>query len=385
MKHPRRSNSAILRSVADFLNRGNARTAEEPATLPEVLEALRSSSIQFSYVALQHFLKVAHEELDRNPSTALNLTRSILRQACDVYLPADGSLLGLRFAGLVWKEYANALYATGHLRRAFRAARRAVNILSGDGRLSVERADALLVQVLAAHRLERTENAKTWLHECRTVYEAARESRGLLHVQMIEAQIFYDAEQYEEARRAYLLALSVAEDPQNKARLLNNIGQCAVRLKEVAEAITYLTAAREALDREGMTAACESPFWGIARLLRDQGDLHEAETELMRVRHECLARGRVIAAAEAGLDLVELLAARGDSGRAMRVARELVVVFSNAGMPRNLRKALAYLTEQTARVQDAPDEFREEVRHIRTFLRQVAAKTSMAFRKPATR
>jgi len=54
----------------------------------------------------------------------------------------------------------------------------------------------------------------------------------------------------------------------------------------------------------------------------------------------------VIEAAEAELALLEVMDVVGASERVTRIARELAIVFSNAGMQRHLRRALAYLAEQ---------------------------------------
>lgn len=380
-----RSASKTLSFLA-FLNAESAQAADEAAPFLNRPAEEWPSSARLGYGALDYLLGAAHEELDRNPKRAVEWTRLVLRRARHVHVPTEFSLFRLHLIGLAWKEHANALYAIGELRHALAAAARAITIFSKDPYLVVDRATALMIGILVSHELGiGTERATNWLKECRTVFEQAREPSRLLQLDMIEAQMLYASGDYEGARTIYKTALSAAEELKNSddcARILNNIGQCAVRLKDYPEAVTFLGAAREALEREGMTAAREKVFWGFALLLREHGDLEAAVKQLRRVRRECLANGSVIDAAEVGLDLVELLSATGCREEAARVARELVDVFSNVGIERNLRKALAYLADEAADPRSIPSRLNDGIRHLRKFFRKLQNKPTAPFREP---
>jgi tetratricopeptide (TPR) repeat protein len=173
------------------------------------------------------------------------------------------------------------------------------------------------------------------------------------------------------------------KDTRELARILNNLGDCEIRLGNLDAAIGYLRAALAAFERENMLGERQRVFWGMARLLRDHGRLNDAATELLRVRTNFQARGMIIDAALAGLDLVELLAAT-DPASVAAVCRDLVTVFRTVGREQNMRVALAYLAEQArldARV-DAPVAFQTELRYVRGYFKELAVAPDAVFAPP---
>jgi tetratricopeptide (TPR) repeat protein len=257
--------------------------------------------------------------------------------------------------------------------------------LSEDSLLQVERAAARLSQALAAYELGNTGEASRWLEECRPVFENAGEKDRLLQLQMIEGHILFELEKYGDARDVFLSALSTAEGLGNsgeRARILNDVGQCAVRLRDLPQAMTYLIAAREAVESEGLTTTREKVFWGFGRVLREQGDLYAAVDQLRKVWHGLLANGSVVDAAIAGLDLVELLSAINENDEATRVAREIVDVFSKAGIQKNVRKALAYLTDEATASARVPLRLDDRIRHLRRFFMKLKHNPMAGFRIP---
>jgi tetratricopeptide (TPR) repeat protein len=379
-----------------FLNQENAATApvvglllERP--IAEWRQIARECARQFTFGVLDHLLDVSHEDLDRNASRSLALSRLVVRYSRRIHVPDSASLLVPFLQGRAWKEYGNALYTMGYFPDAYRAASRAVKIFGRESALLVERTAALMLQGMTAHRLERTAEATSILRECSATFLRLGEERRSLQVAIMEAALLYDANEVAAARGAFLVARATAErlgEQRELARVLNNLGQCDVRLGDVDAATRHLRAALDLFEQEGMTAERQRVFWILARIQREHGRIQDAVAQFLQVRRELVSRGMMIDAALAGLDLVELLAATGEHDLVKQEAETLVRVFTAAGMQRNARIALAYLVEQ-AKLQDqsSTDERRllwqQDLQRVRIFMTGLRTAPEATFTPPA--
>jgi hypothetical protein len=272
----------------------------------------------------------------------------------------------------------------GRFRAAWNATTRAIAILSTDGAFLVDRTAALVLRAMIGHHLGRTAEAVTLLRECGAAFQRFGEDRRALQVAILEAAIVYETGNIPAARSAFLAARATAErigDQCELSRVRNNLGQCEARLGNYELALVHLRAAQHGFEQLGMTAERQRVFWIIARIRRDTGRLTEAVAQLLRVRRELFTRGMVVQSALAGLDLLELLAATGAREEVVCVAKELVEIFTTAGMPRDARIALAYLAEQ-AQIEGAATTFQEDLRRVRTFFQHVQAAPDTAFVLP---
>jgi len=376
-----------LRDFVEYLN-------DEHAAAPQVARDLLASPDwggfvathrhEFTYGVVDYLLDVAHQDLDADVSRAMRLTQFLLRHLRYATIPPEPSFLSDRVRGIAWKEHGSALRALGRNRSALAAARRAVAILSRDRVLRGEHTFALVLQAHIWMNLGDRARALTLFLYCRHTFEQLGDDRGHLQMLMFEAAIVYEGGDVGAARDRFVAAQRIAAtlgDDREAARLLNNIGHCEIRLHNHDAALHALTAARDAFTHLGMFVERQRAVWGIARVLRDAGRLEEALRDVSAVRDAFLARGAIVAAADAGIDALEMLAAAGDE-RVVELALELVNVFTRADLHRELRIALAYIADQARFVIDAPGPFQISVVRVRGFLQQLDADGAASFLAP---
>lgn len=377
-----------VRCTVKFLNMENAtgpdigaRLLEQP---PEAWWSYaRSIRSQLSFGALVYLLRVAHDELDRDVRRAYRLSVIVVRYARTVDVPR-GSHFAILLRGRAWKEHGSALHSMGRFRAAWNATTRAIALFSTEVSLLVDRTAALSLSARIGHQLGRTAEAVTLLRECNAAFQRLGEDRRALQVAIMEGIIIYHSGDVPAARSAFLVARAVAErleDLRELSRVRNNLAQCEAKLGNFDQALVHLRAAQQGFDQLGMTAERQRALWIEARILRDTGRLVDAVTQLLQVRRELIARGMIVQAAYAGLDLLELLAATDERADLLRVATELVTVFTAAGMSRDARVALAYLADQ-ARMEATATTFQDDLRRVRTFFQKLETAPNATFILP---
>jgi tetratricopeptide (TPR) repeat protein len=379
--------SSPLETLRRFVLFFNEEIAEaDTSTVPFLTRSPSAwpQDAHLGYEALHVLLDVAREEYDCDPTTALARTKLVLQRAPDVYIPDGFEHHRLCLLGRASKEQANALVALERFPEAEMAAIKAVEVFSGHDAYIVDRTAALSLQALAAHKNGRTAEARVLLKECKAMFERLREPARVLQTAMIEASIFYDVRQYEEAYRAFLALEPIAEavgDARDRARVINNIGQCAVWLGKLDEAKVYLDRALNAFDCEGMTVDRQRVLWGGGRLSRNGGYPDKAMWSFASVRQELLAHGMIVSAAQVGLDQIEILAAGGFSEHVIALARELVEEFSAVKMPRDVGIAMAYLAEQARLAAGDALALQKPLYEVRAFLHLLHEEPGAVFRQ----
>lgn len=387
--------AAGLHTAVAYLNAENAAAVATAALILDLpardwyarAQTLRA---RLTFGALDYFLEVAREDLDRDASRSYTLSVIVVRCSRELAAPAHADYFRASLRGRGWKEHGNALLMLGRFRHAHQAACRAVRIFDGHSALLVERTAALVIKAFTWHKLDHTAEAARLLRECNAVFLRLGEESRSLQVAIMEGAMLFDAGKTEDARSAFLGARVIAErlrDLRELARILNNLGQCELSLKNIDAAIQYTCAALELFEQQGMIGERQRAFWILARIQREHGRVREAVAELLQVRRELVARGMMIDAALAGLDLIELLAATDEHDLVKQEAETLVRVFTEAGMQRNARIALAYLVEQ-AKLQgeSSTDEGRllwqQDLQRVRIFMTGLRTAPESTFTAP---
>jgi tetratricopeptide (TPR) repeat protein len=372
--------STPLLRLTEFLKHESRRAKAEVTLFVDSPPSQWPRTLSPSYSTLLYLLEAAHDDLDRDASRSLALTEYVLRHARHAWLPhQDRRFLRALLIGRAWKEHGNALCVAGKLRGAVIAARRAERALSHHELLVAERTSARFLQAKLKHQQGDDDSVRALLAECRQVFETLGDAQRAMHVANMEAVILVRAGAYEEAWNILQGAQSTAKrlhDERELGRICNNLGQCAIHLGRVKDSIVFLRTARSLFEKHDMLAERSRIFWGYARLLIQLGELDCAVEQLRKIRQEFLERGMVVEAAEAGLDLVDLLDTAGQREEVVHLAQELTAVFSNAGMNRQLRRALAYLL---AHARDQRASVTCATAHVRSFLRALSANPLVAF------
>jgi tetratricopeptide (TPR) repeat protein len=320
------------------------------------------------YGTLSALLDAAHAELDRDANRAISITAFVLQQAPHAHVPSECAIYGRTLRARAQKDHGSALLATGELSPALRAARHATTLFERDG-LWCDAAAARLLEAIVTEHLGESRQALTILQGCVATFSRFDDAKRLLQARTMTAVILYRAEDYAEAERVFQEARIHAEqlgDELESARINNNLGHCAIQLDHARDAAGYFADALRYFEELGMAAERPRVFSGIAKLLANARDLDTAIWIRRTIRDEFLDRGLVVDAAEAGLSLLELLHAKGEREQVIAVSNELAAIFSRIGMPQNLARAMAYLSDAA---RGAPyDEFSRALRHVRMVL-----------------
>jgi len=327
---------------------------------------------------LEALLFLAHEELDRDPSIALQLTTLVLRYLDAVEVPPGAEAFRTLFHASAWKEHAHALRATGAPRDALQAVLRSVAAVGRDPLYTLQRADAELLEAYIRHELDDTAAALPLLARCVAVYSRHNDVKRYLRARSMEAVLQYELRQYKAAEAGFLAMKEEAErqgDREELARIYNNLGHCSLKLEKYDAAARWLVRALSLLEELGMDGERQRAMWGLASLLSREGRNSEAADGLSRVRADFISRGMVLDAAVVSLDLVELLVTSGDTRSVSALCSELVATFTAAGMTSNALTALAFLRDvaETASL-DA-----DTVRQVHRFVRGLKSQPTLMF------
>jgi hypothetical protein len=345
----------ILSWRTDVRNDGACRAGQLLAlSADERVDAVEADGQYRTIGVFEALLAAAREELDRNPANALELTKLVEPYVASLEVPQNGETFLLLFRARFWKEYAHALRATGSLQEALVAVQRSLADVGGESAYALERADAELLEAYIRHELDDTAGALRSLASSAAIYTSYGDVRRYLNARTMEAILQFELRQYRPAELTFLAVKAEAErldDKELLARVLNNLGHCALKQKHLAVATDRFTRALVLFEELRWDSERERAIWGLVSVLGNQGRVDDALDGLFKVRGEFMARGMVLDAAAVALGAVELLvtARRFDMLRVL--CADLVTIFTEAGMKANAVRALAYLQEEAASAQ----------------------------------
>jgi tetratricopeptide (TPR) repeat protein len=244
--------------------------------------------------AVEVLLDAAREEFDRDPGRALALTTFLVGYLDSIVAPRELDVIRQRVFGLAWKEYGNALFATGSVEEAAHAARRAQTILDAHPGLAVDHASATLLLALVLNAQKHHAEAKALLPECESIFVAHGDKTGWLCAIQLRAVILNDEGRLDEALELWHQARAEAERINNLnelARIQNNIGHCAAKMGRLEEAMQHLEEAALRFTALHMDAEFQRARFCIADVLKRAGNDAEALATLLRIQQECGRRG----------------------------------------------------------------------------------------------
>lgn len=293
----------------------------------------------------------------------LNVDPARLRDVADAVLAAPRpdavTVVALR-------ERANALRRTGDLAGALDSIARGREAAS---RLTVSDHELAIfdyVEATVESDRGRSTEARALASRALEGFERFGDARRAAFARNALAALDYDAGSFESARDAFReLAdrLRKLGDRAAAAALVQNAGDCSLRLGDTLAARRDLGAAKREYEALGLHAEALSIAWLLARTALAEGRSDEAEAMLRDVAEAHDARELRLDAALARLDLVELLASSGRRGEAAEIARAIASVFAATGARGRLAEALDVL-RQAAESGAALDEPLREARGV---------------------
>jgi hypothetical protein len=326
----------------------------------------------------------SHAQLSRHPGRALILARISTALAARLTAPLRDVL---ECSGDAWKHLTAALKECSQHEDALEAAERA------------EEAYAMLETVAVPGSVDVVRKQATLaLIRGQSLHALGRSDEGLLQIEHA-ANYFIgycdDRKAYATARIIYAYMLSslgrrevaigwlqdlaaharADRDQETLAYVLNNLGLDYVHTRRLDEARPCFNTALAIFEQMGQHLEVQNVRVGLAFALIQEGRYNEAISEFYIVRKRFFELGTPVLAAEVALHIVEtlFLAKRLDDIPAL--CREMMDTFTAARLPREVRKAIAFVSE--AAQHRTLTNF--QVTHARIFIEQAQESPSARF------
>lgn len=298
-------------------------------------------------------------ELNRRPEHALVLIGIAERMASSLSEVEARTVLGD-----AWKHRSNALRHLARYDEALAAAETAEALYDS---LVIGAFDAAQAQYARAGALFKMTRFAEALQVIRVAHGTLRDfgvSVPLAKSIMLEASILIDQGDAESAERLWREVLPMLEktgDEVERARVLANLGECNLRLGRLEEA---LRDARQAVARYRglrMDAEAVRSEWTIGMIHLARGESEAGLGILEGAAAAFETRGMAGDAGFVKLDVCEERLRRGEWRDAEAIARELVRLFTAAGVTLSAANAVEYLRQAVEKREATA----ATVRHVR--------------------
>lgn len=299
--------------------------------------------------ALEYLGNTVAATLTQDPQGALALAELAVAAAEEVRGYAYPDVVVAQVRGHAWKDLGKVLRFLGRNHDALDALGTAEERMDGYGPLAHDRALVLFHRAASLQELERFEESRALLAECKQVFDDYSDVRNLLLCGFTEGVLLQRLRRYREAREIYLLLFTSKDiDNETRAALHHAIGMCSLELGEHRDAEANLTQsiALHGLLRKRLEVVKGQRCLGVLFIRR--GEVDRGVQFLRPVRREFLSSGLAEEAGLCGLDIVEGLLLLGRVSTAETLARKIIGEFTTAGLNTRAISALGYLTEALA-------------------------------------
>ena len=300
--------------------------------------------------ALERLGNLFAATLTNDPAEALALAELAVAAAEGLRPNAYPHPIAVQLRAHAWKDLGKALRFVGRNSAALDAFDTAEMEVDPYAVLAHDRAIIRFNRAMSLQELERFEESRAILAECRAVFDDYGDTRNVILCVFAEGVLLQRLRLFREAREVYLLLFaSVTDiDTETRAALHRAIGLCSIELSDFRDAELNLTRSIALHETLGQRIEAFKGERCLGSLYIRRGEVDKGIGHLRPVRREFLRHGLAEEAGLCGLDIVEglLLLKRASSAEA--VARQVIDEFSKAGLNTRAIAALGHLTEAIA-------------------------------------
>lgn len=350
----RRPDSARFAQLAEIARRLQSERSSAPEAVARLLDStpreewarlaehptLRTSG------ALDELAARRRSICEKDPKEALIL--SSLATTIAETLPPDAYpplTLG-QLRAHAWKDRANTLRYVGRYDEALDAIAMAERALQPFAATAFDKALVALVKAITLQHVDRFEESRSLLVECRTVFLDHRDFQRYLYCGIAEVALLYRQHQYAETRELGNALLSKAADVsdlESAARLHNIVGYGDLQLGNLRDANKHLASATAIFTDLGRPIEATRCQRGFGSILLTKGNVHEGMEVLQTTRKEFLSHTLVEEAGLCGLTIAAAMLETRDVSTARRLVRTIIEEFTRAGLDLRAVKALEQL------------------------------------------
>lgn len=366
-----------------------ASVAEADELLPAILDmapdALRQAMAarpELRTVGVMHRLTaVAAGALTRLPHRAHQLTSIVMEHAPAIDVTSEGAAMVWRIEAEAWKEHAKALCALGRKHEA-RAALAGARERFAELPASVwYLATVDLVEAEILDDLGDREAALKLVRRASIVFAQHGDHERYIEAQMIESGIFWRAGDRDAALEVWEATAETARQRGDRtllARLKGSVGLFELQHGNADGAAGLLAAALAVFDDAGMTREATSTRWHLARAAAIRGRIHEAVSELYKVRAELLVAGSVVEMGIASIEILELLLRVNRLDEAASVVETLLPALRDGVMTGGASQAFTYFLTKI----EAESLTHDDVAFVRAYLEALPQQPNAWFVPP---
>ena len=288
-----------------------------------------------------------------------------------------------RLRGSAWRDRAYALYYVGRFAETLTACDVAAAHFA---QCVVDEYDLARVDVVRALALRAKEDvpaAMAAVHRSVETFERFADRTRVASARLAEALLLFSLREFE--RAAPLLEVLEQEvrgtaDANTHARVLGNLAYCYWKMGRIDAAMGHYDMAASILDDLGVVTESLRVRWNVAAVLASAGRTDEAMVRYNDIQKAFEGLGMASEAALNGLEMAEILLARGEFAAVEEICRLSMAAFERAGVAYSTRAltALAYIQE-TSHLRTATP---TTAKHVREYLRRLPQERELLFAPP---
>jgi tetratricopeptide (TPR) repeat protein len=284
-------------------------------------------------------------------------------------LPADAypAVVMSQIRANAWKDRASALRYLGRYEESLDAIQRAEAVLSPFATVAHDRAIVRFLKATILQQIDRFDESEALLDACASVFFDHGDLKRYVYCGIARGNLLYRQHRYAAAREAYAMLLDAVRttgDAESEARLLNNLGCCAIHLNDLPSADLHLSAASARFRELGHDVEAIRNEMSAGRLLIATGHVRLGIETLKAAREQFLAHRLVEEAGRCGLDVAGALLDMARESEARELTTRIAGEFENAGLSPHAVNAMGYLRKQF----EAQIATRATVYHVRDYL-----------------
>jgi tetratricopeptide (TPR) repeat protein len=333
-------------------------------------QELRTSGV------LERLARIA-DTLERDPQEGLAVAQLATAIADAIDDGAYPRVVTAQLRAHAWKDLARALCYLARYEDSLAALDRADAYMTSFGTLAHDRAIVHFVRSIVLQHMNRFDEARVLLDECRVVFLDHGDTRLYGKCTLALGNLLVRRGDHGAARTLFLELLPSA-DRDAAAIAHAALGWCALHLGEPGEALDHFTHASQLLHQLGWDLDIARATYGTGCALLRLGRLEEAIERLQFARERFTARTLVEEAGLSGLEIVEALMMREELDKAKQLAAKLVAEFASANLNRRAVAALAYLNDAMTASSATP----EIVRSVHAYVSALRLDPTREFSTP---
>ena len=328
---------------------------------------------------VQELVKVANEDMDRDPPRSLRLAQLAVTIAGTIKEGTYPITVHRQLEGSAWLQVAKSHRNMSQYEAALRALERAEARFASSAALGHDLAVATYQRAIIASEMRHFDDSARLFAEVMPILESFGDKTRLRDARYVTAINFFRSGQY---RRALEILESIVdqyeEEPATRVMVLNTLGGTRRELGDVEGAIAAFQRSLRLANELGLRTEVTRAEWSTGRLLMVKGDWHGAVDLITRARDEFRGHHLPEEAALCALDLVECLVALDRIPAATAMTSTVINEFVAARLNERAMTALFYMRELLRDEAKAA----HVVRHVRTYITRLKDEPELLFLAP---